>query len=84
MRTHRCEVTMACIQGDISEEFVETETTAATSNITRPAHLKRTVPRSRRVWNNAKDVNKNFVDHQESEGHADRIDGPKQDRTAQS
>src|ERR1017187_5895997 len=54
MRTHRCEVMMACIQGAISDELVETETTPATSSMTRPAHLKSTVPRSRRVWNSRK------------------------------
>ena len=42
---------MACIQGAISDELVETETTPATSSMTRPAHLKSTVPRSRKVWN---------------------------------
>ena len=41
--------TVLAVHGGISLAFVETETTPATNNITNPAHLNSTVPRSRSV-----------------------------------
>ena len=66
MRTQRCAVMMACIQGGISDEFVETETTPATSSITRPAHLNSTRAQIAQGVEGAEHVDKDFVNHSQS------------------
>ena len=76
MRTHRCEVIIACIQGAISDELVETETTPATSSITRPGPLKEYRAQIAQGVEQAKDVDENFVDDGKAEGHAESVAGP--------